>query len=137
MASQQLVLVTGGTGFVGVHCIVALLREGYRVRTTLRSLKRADDVREMLKVGGIDEEKIKGVEFAVADLMKDDGWNEACSGCTYVLHVASPFPAAIPKDSDELIVPAREGTLRALRAAKQAGSVKRVVITGSFAAIGM
>ena len=136
MASQDLVLVTGGSGFVGVHCIVALLRENYRVRTTLRSPKRTDEVREMIKVGGISEEKIKGVEFAVADLTKDDGWTEACSGCTYVLHVASPFPAEKPKDPDELIVPAREGTLRALRAAKQAGTVKRVVVTGSTASVG-
>ena len=136
MASKELVLVTGGSGFVASHCILELLRQNYRVRTTLRSLKRREEVLGMLKVGGATEDQANGVEFAVADLTKDDGWVEACKGCAYVLHVASPFPATAPKHPDDLIVPAREGTLRALRAAKEAGSVRRVVITSSFAAIG-
>ena len=134
MASR--VLVTGGSGFLGSHCILAALREGYQVRTTVRSLKRADDVRKMLQVGGAKEEQIKGVEFCAADLTSDDGWPEACKECKYVLHVASPFPPGVPKNADDLIVPAREGTLRALRAAKAAGSVERVVVTSSFAALG-
>lgn len=133
---QELVLVTGGSGFVGAHCILALLRQNYRVRTTLRSLKRTDEVRDLLRAGGADEVQVEGVEFAAADLSKDDGWREACRDCTYVLHVASPFPLGVPKHPDELIVPAREGTLRVLRAAKEAGTVKRVVVTSSFAAIG-
>lgn len=137
MASGERVLVTGGSGFVAVHCIVALLRQGYRVRTTLRSLKRRDEVLGMLKVGEVSQEVAEGVEFEVADLSQDDGWTKACEGCNYVLHVASPFPTGAPKNADELVVPAREGTLRVLRAAKSAGSVKRVVITGSFAAIGV
>ena len=90
----------------------------------------------MLKVGGASDENINGVEFCAADLMSDDGWTEACQDCTYVLHVASPFPAAPPKDENVLVGPAREGTLRALRAAKEAGTVKRVVVCSSFAAVG-
>ncbi|KAK3623735.1 hypothetical protein LTR56_014701 [Elasticomyces elasticus] len=136
MTSNALVLATGGSGFVGSHCIAQLLEKGYRVRTTIRSLARADDVRKMLQAGGVGEEQVKGVEFCVVELMKDDGWNEACREASYVLHVASPFPPAAPKHEDELVVPAREVTLRALRAAKAATTVKRVVVTSSFAAIG-
>lgn len=131
--SGELVLVTGGSGFVGVHCILQLLEAGYKVRTTVRSLKREPEVRAMLKVGGV--EPGDKLTFFAADLMSDAGWAEAVKGCDYVLHVASPFPAANPKDEDELIVPAREGALRVLRAARDAG-VKRVVLTSSFAAIG-
>lgn len=129
----QLVLVTGGSGFLGAWCIIKLLEAGYRVRTTIRSQKRENDVREMLKTGGAT--KIDDVSFTIADLSKDDGWKEAVKGCSYVLHVASPFPPNATKNEDELIIPAREGTLRVLRAARDA-SVKRVVITSSFAAIG-
>ncbi|MEQ1619451.1 MAG: aldehyde reductase [Terricaulis sp.] len=129
----ELVLVTGGTGFIGSHCILQLLAAGYRVRTTVRSLSREADVRAMLKVGGA--EPGEALSFAAADLMKDAGWAEAVAGCTYVLHVASPFPPAAPKHEDELIVPAREGALRVLKASRDAG-VKRVVLTSSFAAIG-
>ena len=137
MASTDLVLVTGGSGYIGAHCIVVALREGYRVRTTVRSLKRADEVRSMMQAGGISEEQAKGIEFCEADLANDKGWEEACKDCTYVLHVASPFPAAAPKHENDLIIPAKEGTLRVLKASKVAGTVKRVVITGSGAAIGM
>jgi nucleoside-diphosphate-sugar epimerase len=131
--SGELVLVTGGTGFIGAHCIVQLLEAGYRVRTTVRSLKREADVRAMVKAGGVDAGD--RLSFAEADLMSDAGWVEAVAGCTYVLHVASPFPPSMPKDENELIIPAREGALRVLRAARDAG-VKRVVLTSSFAAIG-
>lgn len=134
--NNALVLVTGGSGFVGSHCMLRLLQQGYRVRTTVRSLSRAADVRQMLKVGGVADEQIAGVEFAAAELTKDEGWTEACKDCKYVLHVASPFPPSAPKHEDELIVPAREGTLRAVRAAKAAGTVERVVVTSSFAAVG-
>lgn len=132
---SELVLVTGGTGFVGAHCILALLEKGYRVRTTVRSLRREKDVRAMLETGGAAADAIARVSFAEADLTSDAGWPEAVKGCTYVLHVASPFPPGAPKHEDELIVPAREGALRVLRAAREAG-VKRVVLTSSFAAIG-
>lgn len=127
------VLVTGGSGFVGCHCILGLLAAGYEVRTTVRNLKREADVRAMLKTGGV--EPGERLSFFAADLEKDTGWSEAVTGCEYVLHVASPLPASLPKHEDELIVPARDGTLRVLRAARDA-AVKRVVFTSSFAAIG-
>jgi len=135
-STNGLVLVTGGSGFIGSHCILLLLQRGYRVRTTTRSLSRADDVRQMLKVGGATEKQVDGVEFAAAQLTSDEGWEKACRHCRTVLHVASPFPPAAPKNEDELIVPAREGTLRVLRAARAAGTVRRVVVTSSFAAVG-
>ncbi|MBZ9741787.1 MULTISPECIES: SDR family oxidoreductase [unclassified Mesorhizobium] len=131
--SGELVLVTGGSGFLGAHCILALLDAGYRVRTTVRSSKREADVIAMLKGAGT--EPGDRLTFAIADLTADVGWPDAVAGCDYVLHVASPFPPGVPKHEDELIVPAREGALRVLRAARDAG-VKRVVLTSSFAAIG-
>jgi nucleoside-diphosphate-sugar epimerase len=127
------VLVTGGSGFIGTHCILQLLAAGHQVRTTVRSLKREDDVRAMLKAGGA--EPGKRLTFFAADLENDAGWSQAVAGCEYVLHVASPLPQTVPKNEDELIVPAREGALRVLRASRDTG-VKRVVLTSSFAAIG-
>ena len=131
--SGELVLVTGGSGFIGAHCILQLLEAGYRVRTTVRSPQREVDVRSMLNTGGSDPGNM--LSFAVADLTADAGWADAVHGCDYVLHVASPLPRRIPKHEDELIVPAREGGLRVLRASRDA-RVKRVVLTSSFGAIG-
>lgn len=128
------VLVTGGSGFIGSHCILQLLAAGHPVRTTVRNLQRESDVRGMLKIGAA--EPGDRLSFVAAELEQDAGWEDAVSGCDYVLHVASPFPARVPKNEDKLIVPAREGTLRVLRAARNAGGVKRVVLTSSFAAIG-
>jgi dihydroflavonol-4-reductase len=125
------VLVTGGSGFVASHCILGLLAAGHRVRATVRSLDRAAEVRKVLEDAG----QNPGLSFAAANLERDDGWQEAVDGTEYVLHVASPFPPRSPAHEDELIVPAREGTLRVLRAAR-AASVRRVVMTSSFAAIG-
>jgi len=127
------ILVTGGSGFVGSHCILQLLATGHHVRTTVRNLKREGDVRAMLKEGGA--KPGDRLSFFAADLENDAGWPQAVAGCEYVLHVASPLPPNVPKHEDELIVPAREGTLRVLRAARDAG-VKRVILTSSFAAIG-
>ncbi|MBN9442653.1 aldehyde reductase [Bosea sp. (in: a-proteobacteria)] len=131
--ARETVLVTGGSGFVAGHCILALLEAGYDVRTTLRSAEREGALRASLAGAGA---SLDGrLAIAIADLAADDGWDAAVAGCTYVLHVASPLPAATPRDEGELIGPARDGSLRVLRAAKRAG-VRRVVLTSSFAAIG-
>jgi len=131
--SEKSVLVTGGSGFVGAHCILQLLNNGYQVRTTLRSPNRKNEVIEMLNNGRV--ESVENLSFIEADLSKDANWDEAVKNCEYVLHVASPISLTIPKDENEMILPAVEGTLRVLRASKNAG-VKRVVITSSFAAVG-
>src|SRR5215472_11960915 len=123
------VLVTGGSGFIGSHCIVQLLSAGHQVRTTVRNLAREGEVRALLKNGGV--EAGDRLSFFAADLEKDSGWKEAAQGCEYVLHVASPIPPNLPKHEDELIVPARDGALRVLKAARDAG-VKRVVLTSSL-----
>lgn len=127
------VLVTGGSGFIAGHAILQLFAAGHQVRTTVRNLKHEAEVRVMLKEGG--PEPGNRLSFIAADLTQDAGWPAAVAGCDYVLHVASPLPPNVPKNEDELIIPAREGTLRVLRAARDAG-VKRVVLTSSFAAIG-
>ena len=127
------VLVTGGSGFLGLHTIIQLLERGYRVRTTVRSLARETQVRETLEGAGVDPGE--RLSFFAADLLADDGWPAAADGAEFVLHVASPFPATAPAHEDDLIVPAREGTLRVLRAARDAGA-RRVVVTSSFAAVG-
>ena len=114
------ILVTGGSGFIGCHCVLQLLAAGHQVRTTVRNLKREPDVRAMLREGGA--EPGDRLSFIAADLEDDSGWPEAVTGCQYVLHVASPLPASLPKHEDELIVPAREGALRVLRAAGEAAS---------------
>lgn len=125
------VLVTGGSGFIASHCILALLAAGHRVRTTVRDLQRETEVRAMLEEAGRNPD----LSVRAANLERDEGWREAVDGVEYVLHVASPFPLRSPRREDDLVVPAREGTLRVLRAARDAG-VKRVVVTSSFAAIG-
>jgi nucleoside-diphosphate-sugar epimerase len=127
------ILVTGGSGFIAGHTIVQLLNAGHRVRATVRDLKRESEVRAMVKQGGA--QAGDRLSFFAADLQSDAGWAAAVAACDYVLHVASPFPAHAPENEDELIVPARDGALRVLRAARDA-HVKRVVLTSSFAAIG-
>jgi dihydroflavonol-4-reductase len=122
------VLVTGGSGYIAGFTIRQLVSEGWTVRTTIRSLAREQQVRDILNV---DNSKLS---FFEADLTDDAGWAEAMRGCSHVAHLASPLPEASPKDENDLIVPARDGALRALRFAKEAG-VKRVVMTSSMAAI--
>jgi len=126
------VLVTGGSGFVGSHIILRLLEEGHVVRTTVRSLEREPAVRAMLEGAGAKQGN--RLSFFAANLERDAGWAEAVSGCDYVLHVASPLPTGAPKTEDEVIIPARDGTLRVLRAARDA-KVKRVVFTSTCGAI--
>lgn len=131
--STKQVLVTGGSGFVAIHCIAQLLEQGYKVKTTLRSIKKKDAVLEMLKVAGVIQSD--RIEFIEADLTSDLHWNKAVENCTYVLHVASPIFLRAPKHEDEMIRPAVDGTLRVLKAARNAG-VKRVVMTSNFGAVG-
>jgi dihydroflavonol-4-reductase len=131
MDGEQTVLVTGGSGFLGGWCLVELLQRGYRARTTVRDLAREAEVRANV---GSQVDVGDRLTVLAADLTDDQGWAEAVDGCDYVLHVASPFPPGQPKDPDELIVPARDGTLRVLRASLAAG-VKRVVLTSSVAAV--
>lgn len=131
MPESPMVLVTGASGFIATHCILKLLERGYRVRGTLRTPERGKKLQAMLSGHGVAG---NAVEFVKADLMSDAGWPEAAEGCTYVLHIASPIQTTIPKDENELIRPAREGTLRVLKASRDAG-VKRVVLTSSCAAV--
>ena len=129
---MSIVLVTGGSGFVGVHTILQLLAAGHEVRTTVRHPERNKDVLAMLREGGAPS--ADRLSLFTADLTQDAGWGEATAGCDYVLHVASPLSSCVPRDENELIIPARDGTLRVLRASREAG-VKRVVITSSTAAV--
>lgn len=130
MASQK-VLVTGASGFIAKHVIAELARQGYTVRATLRSFSREQEtLRAIANAGG----PVDNVQLVPADLLRDEGWDDAVAGCTYVVHVASPFPIRPVKHLDELVKPARDGALRVLKAATRAG-VKRVVQTSSIVAI--
>ncbi|ALE05706.1 epimerase [Arthrobacter sp. ERGS1:01] len=126
------VVVTGGSGFIAGHCILQLLDAGYEVRTTVRSLAKEASVRAVLADAGLADGVRLG--FVAADLTRDDGWSEAVADIDFVLHVASPVQPGHIDDEDELIVPAREGALRVLRAARDA-DVKRVVLTSAFHAV--
>lgn len=125
------VLLTGISGYIGMHCAVELLKQGYSVKGSIRSLSKAEDVTKIIKHQVDPEGKL---EFCELDLLTDDGWNEAASDCDFVMHVASPFFSKIPKNENELIKPAVEGTLRALNAAYN-NNVKRVVLTSSMVAM--
>ena len=132
--SDQQVLVTGGTGFIATHCMVQLLSAGYRVRTTVRSLSREQEVRSMLKEGGV--EAGERLSFVAADLSADTGWSDAVKGCSFVLHGASPTPSGSQTRVEDWVKPAVDGVLRVLRAARDA-QAKRVVLTSAFGAIGI
>lgn len=129
-SESALVTVTGASGFIAVHCVRELLSRGYRVRGTLRDRSDEAKVREALRSVDAGDR----LSFVEAELLDDRGWQAAVEGAELVLHVASPVPNAKPKSDDELIRPAREGALRVLRAAREAG-VKRVVMTSSMAAV--
>lgn len=126
------VLVTGGSGFIAGHCILQLLAQGYAVRTTVRSLAKEASARKTLEDAGM----IHGehLSFAAADLLEDTGWADAVAGMDFILHVASPVMPGHVDNENDVIVPAREGTLRVLRAARDAG-IRRVVLTSAFHAV--
>ena len=126
------VLVTGASGFIGLHCIAQLLQAGYQVRGSLRSRARESEIRNALSKVVNTENRL---EICELDLLKDDGWDEAVSGCDYVMHVASPLLDREPKDQDEIIRPAHEGLMRALKSSVR-NKIKRFVMTSSFSAIG-
>ncbi len=124
------VLLTGITGYIGQHCAAELLKQGYLVVGTIRSRAKADATRAAIaRVASVER-----LSFVEADLLSDNGWDNAMTGCTFVMHVASPFYLKEPKDENELIVPAVEGTKRVLAAAQRAG-VKRLVLTSSIVSI--
>jgi dihydroflavonol-4-reductase len=125
------VLLTGISGFIGIHVARTLMAHGYSVRGSLRSLERADAVRRALEESGQDGQR---VEFVRLDMTRDEGFGEALRGIEYVIHVASPIPSHPPRDENELIVPARDGTLRVLRAASEHGA-RRVIVTSSISAV--
>ncbi len=128
---MEKVLVTGGSGFIALHCIDQLLEKGFMVRTTIRSESRKDEINKAMdKYPNLDQ----NLEFHICDLLKDDGWEAAVDGCDYVLHVASPFILEVPSDENVLIKPAVDGTLRVLNACSKA-VVKKVVLTSSVAAV--
>lgn len=128
MSENKKVLLTGISGYIGNHCAVELLKNGYSVRGSVRSLSKSKQLTQVIKK----EIDPKGnLEFCELDLLNDSGWDKAMKGCDYVLHVASPFINIEPKDENEYIKPAVEGTMRALKSAKNAG-IKRVVLTSSM-----
>ena len=129
---METVLVTGGTGFIGLHCLQQLLDKGYKVRTTIRSESRKQEVLDAMNKHS---SNVENLEFFMADLLNDEGWKEAVEGSDFVLHVASPFFLGEPENEDVFIKPAVEGTLRVLSACAEA-EVKKVVLTSSFAAVG-
>jgi dihydroflavonol-4-reductase len=125
------VLVTGASGYIAQQVILLLLDKGYKVRGTIRSLDKGPALKSLLAT---QDPRAADIELFAADLTSDAGWDDAVSGCTYVHHIASPIPPELPKDPNELIVPARDGALRALKASKAAG-VKRVIMTSSVASV--
>jgi dihydroflavonol-4-reductase len=127
---SQKVLVTGASGFIGLHTVLHLLQCGYRVRATVRTEAREKKTRDTLS----SQLPTGSLEFAHADLSKDDGWLEAVHGCDSVIHTAAPYPIENPKDENELILPIRDGTLRVLRAA-QAEGIQRVVLLSNVGSV--
>ena len=121
------VLLTGASGYIGLHCAKELIEAGYAVRGTVRSQAKAQEVRETLAAASVDTANLSLVEI---DLNSDHGWNDAAAGCHFIMHVASPYLLANPKNPNEMISPAVDGTLRVLHAAKKAGA-KRIVLTSS------
>lgn len=136
MKNKETVLVTGGSGFIATHCIMQLVIAGYNIKATVRDLSRTIMLNDII-ANGLKKQNISAelaIDWQEASLTEDAGWDAAVAGCDYVLHVASPVAMEMPKDENEMITPAVEGTKRVLQAASKAG-VKRVVVTSSVAAI--
>lgn len=125
------VLLTGVSGFLGSHTAIQLLEKDYQVVGTLRDINRAESIKEMI---GKHTLKINNLSFVEANLNDQNAWKNLTQGMDYIQHIASPFPRELPKNEDDLILPAKNGTLNILKAASVNG-VKRVVITSSIAAI--
>jgi len=124
------VLVTGATGFIGLHCIHQLLNQGYAVNGSLRSPKRKDEIIEALKNKNT---PIENLNLFVFNLTEDNGWDEGMQGCDYLLHIASPLSVKA-YDDDFFVKPAVAGVKRAFKFAKK-HNIKKVVLTSSVAAI--
>ncbi len=133
MENKETVLVTGGSGFIASYCIITLLNNGYKVKATLRSLKKSDLVKQMLEEGGV--KSFEDLSFAEANLENESCWSKAVEGCQYVIHVASPTPYTSATTENDFVIPAKNGVLFVMRAAKKVG-VKRVVLTSAFGAVG-
>lgn len=136
MLIDDLVLVTGGSGFLGGYCVLQLLQKGYPVRTSVRSQSKIDDTKAKLRHGGATDEQVANIDFVVLDLVadSDEEWTKACVGAKYVMHTAGLIATGKEKHVEELLAPLKQGTLRVLRAAKAAG-VHKIVLTSSIAAI--
>ena len=126
--TEEKVLLTGISGFIGLYCAKELLESGFNVRGTVRNLEKKKQVLNTLKKNEVDT---KNLEFSTLDLTNDKGWSKAIEDCTYIMHVASPFRITNPKDDAEMIVPAVEGTNRIMKFAKK-GNIKRIVLTSSI-----
>lgn len=135
ITDEDMILVTGASGYIATHIVKQLLDKGYRVRGTVRSLKNEKKVAPLRSLSDKAKARFE-IELVEADLIDEKSWLAAVNGCTYVIHTASPFPTGVPRDENELVRPAVDGTLNVLRACVQDGSrVKRVVLTSSTAAV--
>ncbi len=127
---HEKVLVTGASGYIALHCISELLKNGYKVKGSLRDISKEKNIRDYF----VFDYEESNLEFCNLDLMKDDGWDDAVSDCKYIMHIASPFEIEEPKNEKKLIEPALEGTLRALKAAKR-NNIKKIILTSSMASV--
>ncbi len=127
------ILVTGGTSYIGKHCIAQLIEKGYNVRTTIRDISRSSEVKSDLEKY---LEKEISLDIFEADLLKDDGWNDAIKGCEAIIHIAGPFPVGFEGGEKELTGPHEDGAMRVFKLAKENG-IKRIILTSSIASIWM
>jgi dihydroflavonol-4-reductase len=131
---SRTILVTGASGYIAKHIVLQLLEQGERVRGSVRSEKRAQELRAAMHANLSDPARLQNLSTVTLDLLSDDGWGSAMEGVDAVIHTASPFPLVQPKNAEEVIRPAVDGALRALRAAQAAG-VRRVVMTSSVVSV--